>query len=218
MGQDGEGEVDEDEEGGEQRGHGMDGSEGVNVSTSLPSTDLLLATASQDHTIRLWRMKWRKGREGGGGGVGSVGGGGEDNPTSMSPPSVTSLGSRGCVVQLGSSRCSIRLESLLEGHEDWVMAVQFKPTLTPSSTPSLLSCGVDAAVIVWSAPTVSGGVWRLLHRLGDLRHGALSGLFGARWGPGGHHIIAHGSTHTITHNNNDTDTDTDTTFHTSTHT
>ena len=150
---------------------------------ALSSEDVLLATASQDHTIRLWRLQWTT--------TGAQAAGG----TELQPPTTSSLGSRGCEVHFADSLCTIRLDSLLEGHEDWVMNATFQPTAAAaatSRTPSLLSCGADGAAIVWTPPQEAGGVWRLQSRLGQMSVGGISGLFGVKWGPKGRAVMAHG--------------------------
>ena len=165
--------------------------------TALSTEDLLLATASQDHTIRLWRLQWTRKKSSSAGGESD--GRALDPATATPPPSTSSLGSRGCVVQFASSSCSIRLDSLIEGHEDWVMNVAFQPqssASTSSHTPPLLSCGADGAAIIWSAPQdeARGGVWRLQSRLGQMSVGGINGLFGVKWGPAGRAVMAYGYT------------------------
>ena len=155
--------------------------------------DVLLASASQDHTLRLWRLRWRTQRT-----AEEAKGGEAAAPSTFSlPPSLTSQGSRGCILHFGpSSSCDVRLESLLEGHDDRVMSARFLQGPRTGGTPLLLSCGGDNAALIWAPPetTASGGgerVWRLQSRLGEVRQTSSGGLFGGRWGPAGASVVGH---------------------------
>jgi elongator complex protein 2 len=110
-----------------------------------------------------------------------------------------------------SSSCfewTASLEALLSGHEDWVHAVQWRPALEeeaetslplhlppaprPRSTITLLSASHDRTAALWRREPRSG-VWMGEAALGDA--GATCfGYFGARWGPRGTALVAHGHT------------------------
>jgi elongator complex protein 2 len=108
------------------------------------------------------------------------------------------------------------LEALLSGHEDWVHAVQWRPPPPPAAAAGqkrrppqpqplhlappppprsslvLLSASHDRTVALWRREPRSG-VWLSEAALGDA--GATCfGYFGARWGPRGRSLVAHGHT------------------------
>ena len=155
------------------------------------SSSFLLASASQDRSVRVWSCSWqRRGRAGD-----------EREETSeerearqlegreeqrqLSPPSASALDS-------GQWQCSVALDSLLQGHDDWVTAVSFGSAAgsRPASTglrrsqAALLSCSADGSVNVWRARSNSGAaaassVWQIRSRL---LSGSSSAFCGAVWG------------------------------------
>ena len=181
---------------------------------------VLLASAAQDKSIRLWRVQWRDGSD-------TVEAAAESAATRGL--SESSLGSRGHIVHLCGLRGEVLFESLLSGHDDWVLAVQLTRSRpmrhrlpsapvaldvtgadvsrcselswfvshqcdvsVPASLVRLLTCSADNSAIVWS-PAVDSSVWQISARLGELSSGGMHGLYGARWGSRHQAVMAHGS-------------------------
>lgn len=115
----------------------------------------LLASASQDSTIRLWRLEpAREART-------------EDV-----------LEVKDVIVEYpGGHLYSVQLESVLSGHEDKVFSVEwsFSPNL------SLLSVSLDKTMLIWREEE---GVWMDQARVGEIGGNTL-GMLGATWGPDG---------------------------------
>ena len=122
---------------------------------------------------------------------------GNSSPGSGSSGSGSSNG--GGSVSTGSVRsCSIFLEALLLGHEDWVTSVHWmkKPTssvITSTATTTsgcyrLFSTSMDRNMVIWDPDTVTG-VWSPVVRVGDIG-GQLGGSVGGNLlGFVGKHLI-----------------------------
>ncbi|KAK0268916.1 Elongator subunit elp2 [Friedmanniomyces endolithicus] len=131
----------------------------------------LLASASQDKYIRLWRLR-------------------QDPP--MSPSSSTnttpstdssaipkqSLSNKPHQLITPSITYTLTFEALLTGHEDWIYTALWaprtsttKPTTSTTSTkqapPTLLSASADNSLALWTADPTTG-VWLCTTRLGDI--------------------------------------------------
>lgn len=127
------------------------------------NNELVLASASQDRYIRLWRFSRQ-----------SV----EENPLK------SGLSTK--VQHVGSY--TVFFEALLMGHDDWVLSIQWDP-----STFRLLSASSDSSLIVWAADNLTHedegyDLWTPQVRLGDMSilgastaTGASGGFWGAYW-------------------------------------
>ena len=116
---------------------------------------MLLASAGQDATIRLWRLE---------------------------PPRTEAveglLEVQDVLIQYPGDRTfSVQLESVLCGHEDKVFSVSWNL----GTELSLLSVSLDKTMIVWREEE---GVWMEAARVGEIG-GNTMGLLGAAWGPEG---------------------------------
>jgi len=160
---------------------GSDGGDGSEAAPALGG-GLLLASASQDKSTRIWRIAYA----GGGGGdvagssVAAASGDGEEAPPAFmrlaAPP-------RPPAVLLGGGRLSVHLEGLLTGHEDWVLSVAWQPrdsdtTAAAAGRPGLLTGSMDRSLILWTprdsgagggAATAGGGgtVWMATTSMGE---------------------------------------------------
>lgn len=150
---------------------------------------VLLASASQDQHIRLWKLQ-------------------PDAPRTDAPrrdafealaseilPDDAGLQTQSHALVLEHGRWAIALDALLLGHDAWVTSVRWCPhDVDGAPRAALVSSSVDNSVIVWmpqstsawptlADPAAAHAMWLPMHRLGDV--GSLSGGFlGALWRPG----------------------------------
>ena len=137
---------------------------------------LLLASASQDRYIRLWRIHP-----------------GTDLPAAAAPSPIAALNDRlsnkahmlNLPDRAGSTQTwSVTFEALLMGHEDWIYTCHWSPT------NQLLSCSADNAITIWEREPDSG-TWNPVSRFGELSSlkgsstatGSAGGIFNALWSP-----------------------------------
>ncbi|ERN12191.1 hypothetical protein AMTR_s00034p00138310 [Amborella trichopoda] len=142
---------------------------------------LLLASSSQDRSIRIWKIALHR---------------------ASANKKENGLGLQsyieGPIFRSGLIRFQISLESLLIGHEDWVYSVAWQPPLHVSLPEncewcqplSLLSASMDKTMMIWR-PERTSGLWMNEVTVGELSHSAL-GFYGGQWGPKGESILAHG--------------------------
>lgn len=130
--------------------------------SSAADSDRLLASASQDKYIRLWRF--HKGSE---------------LPASASAAQDPTLGAFGKSLSnkahyIGeeNSKHSITFEALLIGHEDWIYTAKWytnpqTTTTTTSSGPRLLTASADNSLAIWEQDADSS-IWACTARLGEI--------------------------------------------------
>ncbi|KAF5387850.1 hypothetical protein D9615_000356 [Tricholomella constricta] len=172
---------------------------------------LILASGSQDATIRLWTIvpysrdvsapqesqaeglsdELLDAFEASLGDVGEAEEGGKQ--ISLKRHIVTVRSEQGT-----SQQYSITFDALLVGHEAGVTSLAWKP---PSlrSAPTLLSTSTDSSVILWSpstmvAPTQDGStsIWINRQRFGDIGGQRLGGFVGGAWAKEGNEALAWG--------------------------
>ena len=135
--------------------------------------ELWLASASQDKSIRLWRITRNE--------VDSQGT--LDDKLALEQ----SLTAKVHKTRAASASLSITFEALLLGHEDWIYTASWDPQ--PRSL-RLLTASADNSLIIWE-PEPSSGIWVSRSRLGDIsgQKGAISatgstgGFWIALWSP-----------------------------------
>ena len=169
---------------------------------------LLLASASQDRTARIWRVR-----------VAPVDDERGDDDEARVPayarlarppaPPSASLG--------GTARVSAALEALLQGHEDWVMSVAWRPLFGPgpeetkprADSVALLTASADRSLIHWTPEeetrreTALDGdsaknerenettrVWMASQSVGDAASSCL-GFYGAVFDKTARRVLAH---------------------------
>ena len=157
--------------------------------TNNPESDLLLASASQDKYIRIWRIGRKR-----------------DNAL----PKALGLPTRLFGLYSGQVACKnvefctadrtylAGFEALLPGHEDWVLSVCWNAEASPKR---LLSASTDNSLSIWE-PEATSGIWACTTRLGEVSMqkgattatGSFGGLWLGLWGPGGVSIAALGRT------------------------
>ena len=179
-----------------------EGGGGGSGSGSGNGSDLLLASASQDKYIRLWRVHQGIGAPTYGGksnitdGFGAVGAGrsGLSNKVYRFTTTPTNKEEK-------ENDYSITFEALLVGHEDWIYTVKWRPTTPENTDLQLLSASADNSLSFW-APDPSTGIWLSTTRLGEISDqkgsstaaGGAGGLWIGLFSPSGTHVAALGRT------------------------
>ena len=134
--------------------------------TKRANSDLLLASASQDKYIRLWRVTDMV-----------------KNPKSESGLLVAnleqSLSTRAHRIQTSQSSYSVIFEALLPGHDDWIYTISWSLHDEPIQ---LLSASADNSLAIWQCEGISG-IWVCTARVGEIS--ALKGSTTATGSTGG---------------------------------
>ncbi|KAJ4331275.1 Elongator subunit elp2 [Didymella glomerata] len=156
--------------------------------TSDPSSDLLLASASQDKYIRLWRFHQ-----------------GNELPvasSALNDPAlgglVKSLSNKAHWIESATSKHSITFEALLLGHEDWIYTASWRHR---EGKLQLLSTSEDNSLSIWESDPTSG-VWVCITRLGEISAqkgstsatGSAGGFWIGLWSPDGNSVVSLGRT------------------------
>jgi elongator complex protein 2 len=156
--------------------------------TSDPDSDLLLASASQDKYIRLWRLHQ-----------------GEELPTASSALNdpalgglVKSLSNKAHWLESAKSKYSITFEALLLGHEDWIYQASWRHR---EEKLQLLTTSEDNSLAIWESDPNSG-VWVCITRLGEISAqkgstsatGSAGGFWIGLWSPDGNSVVSLGRT------------------------
>ncbi|CBX98561.1 hypothetical protein IAQ61_007812 [Plenodomus lingam] len=156
--------------------------------TSDPKSDLLLASASQDKYIRLWRLH-----------------GGDELPVVSSALSDPALGGMGKSLSNKAhwfstviSKYSVTFEALLLGHEDWIYQASWRHR---GGKLQLLTTSEDNSLAIWQSDP-SSGVWICITRLGEISAqkgstsatGSAGGFWIGLWSPDGNSVVSLGRT------------------------
>uniref|UniRef100_A0A803VYX9 Elongator complex protein 2 n=1 Tax=Ficedula albicollis TaxID=59894 RepID=A0A803VYX9_FICAL len=138
------------------------------VEWAVCGEDLFLASCAQDCLIRIWKVctKLKQLPET------------EDDSIKLKENIFT---------------VKVSLESVLAGHENWVYAVHWQPSLSKDGSMQqpmrILSASMDKTVIIWE-PDKESGVWLEQVRVGEVGGNTL-GFFDCQFSPDGSMIIAH---------------------------
>jgi elongator complex protein 2 len=156
--------------------------------TTDDASDLILASASQDKYIRLWRIHR-----------------GDELPAASSALNDPALGGMGRSlsnkahwIESSTSKYSITFEALLLGHEDWIYTASWRHR---NGKLQLLSTSEDNSVAIWESDPTSG-VWVCITRLGEISAqkgstsatGSAGGLWIGLWSPDANSIVSLGRT------------------------
>lgn len=158
----------------------------VNPDTGAP-TSFVLASASQDKYIRLWRIKE-----------------GEPEEKHSAPDQEIlhtiekKLSSKSYDLDINSVKYSVTFEALLFGHEDWIYTIAWNPD---PKCPQLLSASADNSLVIWEPDPVSG-VWYSASRMGEISSqkgsttatGSAGGFWIGLWSPKGDEVVCLGRT------------------------
>lgn len=150
--------------------------------------DLLLASASQDKYIRLWRL--HQGQE--------LPPRDQDAAEPLLGSITKSLSNKAHKLSIEGVEYSITFEALLLGHEDWIYTVQWHKQ---GNKIRLLSASADNSVSIWEADP-SSGVWVATVRLGEMSQqkgattatGSTGGFWIGLWSPDGNAVVSLGRT------------------------
>lgn len=156
--------------------------------TSDKESDLLLASASQDKYIRLWRIHR-----------------GDELPaasSALNDPSLgglrKSLSNKAHWLDSDQSKYSITFEALLLGHEDWIYTASWRHR---EGKLQLLSTSEDNSLAIWESDSTSG-VWICTTRLGEISAqkgstsatGSAGGFWVGLWSLDGNSVVSLGRT------------------------
>jgi elongator complex protein 2 len=151
-------------------------------------SNLLLASASQDKYIRLWRIHR-----------------GNELPAAsnaLNDPTLGGLGkslsNKAHWMDSVTSKYSITFEALLLGHEDWIYTASWRHR---NGKLQLLSTSEDNSLAIWESDPTSG-VWICTTRLGEISAqkgstsatGSAGGFWIGLWSPDGDSVVSLGRT------------------------
>nr|POF14014.1 elongator complex protein 2 [Quercus suber] len=152
-------------------------------------SDILLASASQDRYIRLWRFTNDSQRR---------------NELTNRDDQVAvmnrSLSNKAHELGDTGSKCKVSFEALLIGHEDWIYTARWAPK-SSNGKPVLLSASADNSLALWSADEASG-LWVCSARMGEISGqkgsttatGSAGGFWIGLWSPGAESVASLGRT------------------------
>lgn len=151
-------------------------------------SDLLLASASQDKYVRLWRLHQ-----------------GDELPSAsnaLNDPALgglsKSLSNKAHWLESESAKYSITFEALLLGHEDWIYQAAWRHR---NDKLQLLTTSEDNSLAIWESDT-SSGVWICTTRLGEISAqkgstsatGSAGGFWIGLWSPDANSVVSLGRT------------------------
>ena len=156
----------------------------ITSETRNPGSDLILASASQDKYIRLWRIRQDKTAA--------------SNGNAAKRNFLTSLSNKAHRLRTSQASYLLTFEALLLGHEDWIYTVQWRPNGTKLQ---LLSASADNSLAIWEADE-SSGIWLCKTRLGEISSqkgsttatGSTGGFWIGLWSPDGQSVVSLGRT------------------------
>lgn len=149
--------------------------------------DIVLASASQDKYIRLWRV--REGRK-----VSDT----ASSTYSALESAEKALSNKAYWLEASDLTYYLTFEALLLGHEDWIYALSWRHDFEHLQ---LLSASADSSLALWE-PEANSGVWVCTTRLGEINAqkgsttatGSTGGFWTGLWSPTGEHIVCLGRT------------------------
>ncbi|KAG6252406.1 hypothetical protein E4U24_000445 [Claviceps purpurea] len=159
--------------------------------TASEDSDLLLASASQDKYIRIWRI--HRGAE-----LPAPAASGSDALGGAFLPG-RSPSNKAHRLNAGGKDYSITFEALLLGHEDWIYSARWHTNA--QGKLQLLSTSADNSLAIWEADPTSG-IWVSMVRLGEISRekgattatGSTGGFWTGLWSPDGTSVACLGRT------------------------
>ncbi|KAI0840280.1 WD40 repeat-like protein [Hypoxylon sp. FL0890] len=157
-----------------------------------PDSDLILASASQDKYIRLWRF--HQGKE-----LPAATTNGVDPSIGAYFPG-RSPSNKAHRLKAAEQDFSITFEALLLGHDDWIYSAKWYSD-TSTGKLQLLSTSADNTLAIWEADP-SSGIWVTTVRLGEISRekgattatGSTGGFWTGLWSPDGTSVTCLGRT------------------------
>ncbi|KAL7903479.1 WD40 repeat-like protein [Trichoderma sp. TUCIM 5745] len=159
--------------------------------TNSPDSDLLLASASQDKYIRIWRV--HQGKE-----LPALAAEGSDPSSGAFMPG-KSPSNKAHWLKISEKDFSVTFEALLLGHEDWIYSAKWHSQA--DGKLQLLSASADNSLAIWEADPGSG-IWVSMVRLGEISRekgattatGSTGGFWTGLWSPDGKSVACLGRT------------------------
>ncbi|KAK0652242.1 RNA polymerase II elongator-like protein [Cercophora newfieldiana] len=160
----------------------------VREKADTDGSDLLLASASQDKYIRLWRIHQ-------GSALSALGAAGVNVAVDALMP-----GNKIHKLNAGGEKHYVMFEALLLGHEDWIYSARWSRASSDGGL-QLLSASADNSLSIWESDTESG-IWITVARLGEISRekgattatGSIGGFWTGLWSPDGSAVITLGRT------------------------
>lgn len=151
--------------------------------------DLLLASASQDKYIRLWRI--HQGKE-----LPAAAASADPALGAFMPGKI--LSNKAHRFKAQTLDFSATFEALLFGHEDWIYSARWR---TDGKQLQLLSASADNSLAIWESDPTSG-IWVTIARLGEISAekgsttatGSTGGFWTGLWSPSGDTVVCLGRT------------------------
>lgn len=158
---------------------------GITQERESADSDLLLASASQDKYIRLWRIRQMKPIT-------------KYDTESAFEDLEKSLSNKAHKLKTPQSSYSVSFEALLLGHEDWIYTIYWRLC---KERLQLLSASADSSLAIWESEQNSG-VWVCITRLGEISAqkgsttatGSTGGFYIGLWSPDGNVLVSLGRT------------------------
>lgn len=154
-------------------------------------SDLLLASASQDKYVRIWRI--HQGQE-----LPAAAAAGADPASDAYLPG-KSPANKAHWLKADGKDFSVTFEALLLGHEDWIYSAKWHTHA--DGKLQLLSTSADNSLAIWEADPTSG-IWISMVRLGEISRekgattatGSTGGFWTGLWSPQGDSVACLGRT------------------------
>lgn len=154
------------------------------LSLLILKDDILLASASHDRYVRIWRIRQQRRHQ-----CSTP----ESNATSLEDRAEKTLTRKVQILRVADSTYSIVFEALLLGHEDWVYSASWRPV---GETQQLLTASADGSLAIWE-PDPTSGIWVSKSRLGEISGqkgattatGSAGGFWVGLWSPDGQYIM-----------------------------
>jgi len=158
----------------------------LSLSKATKENGLLLASASHDKYVRLWRLQVDDTNHA------------KSSLGADAAPMQQNLTAKVQKVSVPAASFSVTFEALLLGHEDWVYTAAWNPV---SDTQQLLTASADGSLAIWE-PDTSSGIWVSTTRLGEISDqkgattatGSAGGFWTGLWSPDGQSVTCLGRT------------------------
>ena len=157
----------------------------ITKESGLADSELLLASASQDKYIRLWRIAQCNQES-------------THQNESAFRDLEKALSNKAHKLKTSQNSYSVTFEALLLGHEDWIYNISWR---LAEERLQLLSASADNSLAIWESEPNSG-VWVCTIRLGEISAqkgsttatGSTGGFYIGLWSPNGEKLISLGRT------------------------
>lgn len=154
-----------------------------------PGSDFLLASASQDKYIRIWRVHQ-------GTALSALSAVGVDMAVGALMP-----GNKIHKLSAADQKYCVMFEALLLGHEDWIYSAKWARAASPDARLQLLSASADNSLSIWESDADSG-IWITVARLGEISRekgattatGSIGGFWTGLWSPTASTVVTLGRT------------------------